>query len=63
MNFRSAGHVPKTKANHESAKFGKHEKRLGLYMTPSSFVLSSPAKLKAGKLRVFVIRGFFCLLL
>jgi hypothetical protein len=31
------------------------KKNLFFYRTPSSFVLSSPAKLKAGKLRVFVI--------
>jgi hypothetical protein len=37
------------KTHHESTKNGKHEKNLPFYKTPSSFVLSSPAKLKAGK--------------
>jgi len=41
------------------------KKSLCFYTTPSSFVLSSPAELAAGKFRVFVIRGssVFCLLI
>jgi hypothetical protein len=46
---------PKTAANHESTKIGKHEKGQGGLNKPSPFVFSSPAKLTAGKLRVFVI--------
>jgi hypothetical protein len=38
---------PREKCNHE------------ITPTPSSFVLSYPAKKTAGKLRVFVIRGYF----
>jgi len=43
----------------ECIKIGKHEKGQGRQITPSSFVLSYPAKLTAGKLRAFVI-GLWC---
>jgi hypothetical protein len=43
--------VPITKAR----KLESTNKDLVFYITPSSFVLSYPAELTAGKLRVFVV--------
>ena len=41
--------------HHESTKIGKHEKGPIFLRNPSSFVFFNPAKITAGKLRVFVI--------